>query len=98
MHLHPYPVLYKYRPFTPSIITTPNATSKNRFRVAKEKDPHRKNPRLSHYMQAAPSTPITLPLIHSPSCDAKKQTTRAMSMGRPTRWRGDQPAAYWKGG
>jgi hypothetical protein len=38
--------------------------------------------------------PITLPLIHSPSCDARKQTTRAMSMGRPTRWRGDQPAAY----
>lgn len=46
------------------------------------------------YMHAAPSMPRTLPLIHSPSCEARKQTTRAMSMGRPTRWSGDQPAAY----
>lgn len=46
------------------------------------------------YMQAAPSIPKTLPLIHSPSCEARKQTTRAMSMGRPTRWRGDQVQAY----
>jgi hypothetical protein len=41
--------------------------------------------------------PITLPLTHSPSCEARKQTTRAISMGRPTRWSGDQPAAYYKG-
>lgn len=45
------------------------------------------------YMHAAPSMPRTLPLIHSPSWEARKQTTRAMSMGSPTRWRGDQPAA-----
>lgn len=46
------------------------------------------------YMQAAPSMPRTLPLIHSPSCEARKQTTRAMSIGSPTRWSGDQVAAY----
>ncbi len=48
------------------------------------------------YMHAAPSMPRTLPLIHSPSCEARKQTTRAMSMGSPTRCSGDQPAANWR--
>jgi hypothetical protein len=46
------------------------------------------------YMQAAPSMPMTFPFTQSPSCDARKQTTRAMSMGWPTRLCGDQVQAY----
>jgi hypothetical protein len=46
------------------------------------------------YMQAAPSIPRTFPLIHSPSWLARKHTTRATSIGRPTRCRGLHVAAY----
>ena len=47
------------------------------------------------YMQAAPSIPRTFPLIHSPSWLARKHTTRATSIGRPTRCRGLHVAAYY---
>ena len=46
------------------------------------------------YIQAAPSIPRTFPLIHSPSWLARKQTTLAMSMGRPTLCKGLHVAAY----
>lgn len=41
--------------------------------------------------------PKTFPLIHSPSWLARKHTTRATSIGRPTLWRGDHVAAYYFG-
>ena len=47
------------------------------------------------YMHAAPSMPMTLPFTHSPSWEARKQTTRAMSIGWPTRCIGDQVLAYY---
>jgi len=40
------------------------------------------------------SIPMTFPLTHSPSAEARKATTRATSSGWPTRLCGDQVAAY----
>lgn len=68
MHLHSCPLLYKVPALRALFHNHPHRNPVKIVSMLPEKHtPSPKEPRLSRYMQAAPSMPITLPLTHSPS-------------------------------